>query len=706
MSEMDENQQQSPQVTADAAQDGDASDDAQSQKLDTSGGHTETFLGNIKIHITKRTPQFDNGNSFAFAAQDERDASKKYVAIVADRGQLPRWMSADNYESLADASLLRLIKHGVVYWPSSDEQKYAFIYDASVGDNVLSEGGVVNLGWRQTEINEYLIAPMANILKTMMDRGFPHGSIRPSNIYFAGHNKRQPVILGDCLSVFPHSSQPSLYMSVERASAEPFGRGNGTTADDFYAFGVSLAMILRKHYEFEGISDYDMMKRKIELGSYIAIIGTERLHTTYVELLRGLLCDDPSHRWEAEEIFSWLDGSRMTPPAMPRKKKANRPFTFRGNKYLFPDSLALDLASNVNEAHKVLDNGELEQWIEKAFSDKELSDNYARAVELGKAGTLAGKESIDVTVTNIVMALNPMLPIFYKGRVFTYDGIGGLLARVCFEEGKLSVFESALKHSILDLAASMKTISQNEVLALIKSFDVCRTILRQKKRGNSIEKCIYHLCRVAPCLSPQFKNYFVYDAESCLTSFEDLSAKGGQIALFMDQHCMAFFSVHEKKLIERVTYDLSQPDKNDQVAGNLRFLAMLQRKAKTTSLPAISKVFLDSLSGVYEVYNNIKLRNKIIDNVNKEALKGSLAGMSDLIDNHTVRQRDEKAFQLAKREFQMLQYEYDQYNRRLAHKVSYGVVNGQETASLISWAIATIITVMSVFAYISGHRFF
>ncbi len=700
MSEKDKSQQQEPQENTDF------SGDVGVQKVVANTGNGSTRLGSISIYPSKRMAQFDNGDSLAFAAIDDRNPDKAYVAVVAGKGQLPRWVSADNYESLADSSLLRLIKHGVVYWPPSGEQKYVFVYDASVGESILPKGGVANLNWRQTEINEYLIAPMARILRTMKDRGFFHGSIRPDNIFYKGRNKNQPIILGDCLSVFPHSSQPALFMSVEKAAAEPFGRGAGTIEDDIYAFGVSLVLILRKHNEIAGLSDYEILQRKIEHGSYAAIVGNERFQTKYVELLRGMLSDDPTQRWNIDDIFLWLDGTRMTPPALARRKKANRPFVFRDNKYLFSDLLALDLAAHVGETLKVVENGELKQWIDKAFSDKELSDSYERAIERGKAGTLSRQDRSSVTVTNVVLALNPVLPIFYRGRVFTYDGIGGLMARTCFEGGVLPIFASALQNNILDWAASRKTIPQNEVLTLIKSFDVCRTILRQKKRGNSIEKCIYYLCRNAPCFSDKLNKYFVCDAESCLMSFEDLSSKGGQIALFMDQHCMAFFSIHEKKLFERIVYDLGQPDKNHQIAGNLRFFAMLQKKTKIKSLPAIAKVFVESLSGVYQVYNNVKLREQIIDNVRKEAQKGNLVGMSASIDNHIVRQRDSKAFQLAKREFKLLQYEYDQYNRRLAHKSTYGVVNGQETAALIAWTIAAIVTLMSVFAYISGYQIF
>ena len=659
---------------------------------------------NIAIDLSKRMPQFDNGESLAYVAKDGHDASRDYVALISDQGQLSRWRVADSYESLSEASLLRLYNHGVVYWPPLGKQQYAFVYRISADECIISESGFSNLNWRQTEINDYLITPMARILKTMSDRNFSHGSIRADNIFFSRRNKGKPIILGDCLSVFPHSAQPAIYMSVEKSAAEPYGRGNGTMADDIYAFGVSIAMILRKNDEFEGLSDRVILQRKIDVGSYAAIVGSERFQIRYIELLRGLLHDDSSQRWTVEEIFLWLDGTRMTPPALQRRKKASRSLVFCGKKYLFPDSLALALAENVTEALKIAENGELARWVEKAFNDKELNENYLRVIECSSA-MVSDKDKSGGIVTHIVLALNPMLPIFFNDRVFTYDGIGGLMARTCYEGGDLSVFEDAMQQNVLDLAASMKTISQNEILSLIKSFDVCRTILRQKRRGN-IEKCVYQLCPIAPCFSPSLKNYFVHGAGSCLRSFEDLAAQGGQIAIFMDQHSTAFFSINESRLIERVTYDLNQSDKDSQIAGNLRFLAMLQKKAKIKSLPAMARVFADSLSGVYTVYNNIKLRDQIIDEVKKEAKKGNLIGMSSLIDNHVVRQRDSKAFQLAKREYKFLQHEYDQYNRGLADKNTYGVANGQEVASLISWIIAMVITVMSVFAFMSGYRIF
>ena len=659
----------------------------------------------MSIDSGKRLPQFDNGRSYAYEGVDNRDKSKKFIAIVAETSQLPRWPAINVYDGLADTSLLRLVGSGVLRWPHSNKQQYVFLYQGGLGECLVKPSEFSKITWRHPDVTNYFIAPMARILKEMSEKSFSHGSIRPNNIFYAGADKNKPVILGDCLSAHPHSTQPSVFLPISKALAEPLGRGNGSLMDDIYAFGVSLAMFLRKNDELEGMSEEDIVRKKIEMGSYATIIGAERFQPTFLELLRGVLHDDESVRWKLEDIFSWLDGSRMTPPALSRRKKANRPFVFNGRKYLYPDALALDLQANPAEVSKVVENEELTQWIEKSFTDKELEDNYNKALE--RASSVGSvKDNKDFVVTQLSMALNPALPIHYKGINFTYDGLGGLMARAAYEDVDLSLFKDIILQNILDHAVSLKPLPQTEILAYIKGFDSCRATLRQKNSGTGVERCVYMMCKNAPCLSPQFKDFFVCSDKSALLTFEYLSKKGEQTAIFLDRHCTAFFATHNARLMERVVYDLNSVDKNKKIVGNLRFLAIVQHRSKVTSVPAIANVFIGALSGVYKLYNNVNLRKKIEEGVKFEAQEGNLVGMSALIDNESARAKDQKAFEIAKREYRMLQNEYDQYNRRLANKKTYGVVNGRDAAALVSWTIATGITLMTVMAFLSGYRMF
>ena len=315
------------------------------------------FKKNIVINPEKRLPQYDNGTALAYDAYDERIKTKKYVALLAGVEDLSRWTSANVYNSLTEMAFLRTLGHGVVDWPVDNTQKYAYVYDAKFGDVVVPTGGLSHITWRHPDIVERFIHPIARALRDMSERSFNHGAIRADNIYHGSVNKDKPVILGDCLAVQPSASQPSVYLPIDKALADPMGRGEGSLADDIYAFGVSLLFFLRKNDETSALSDEEIVRRKIELGSYAALIGGERFQASFLELLRGVLHDDVSQRWKLDDIFSWLDGARLTPPTNTKRKKAQRPLIFNGQKYLFPDVLALDLVHQPNDIVAMVEDG-------------------------------------------------------------------------------------------------------------------------------------------------------------------------------------------------------------------------------------------------------------------------------------------------------------------------------------------------------------
>ena len=271
------------------------------------------FGKNLIIQTNKRLSQFDNGGALAYEARSTSSKSKRLVAIVSGIENLPRWNAVTSYKTLSDVSFLHLIDSGPVFWPSDSTEKFVVVYGCDVGKPLVEEGAFGNTSWRHPEIVSLFIEPMASILKDMRDKGFAHGSIRPSNIYCFPNDNTRPIVLGDGLSVQAGSTQSSLFFSVNKAMADPMGRGSGTIQDDIYAFGVSLFLFLRKHDELSDLDDEELLRRKVEFGSYSTLIGKERFQASFLELLRGILFDDETQRWGVDEIFAWLDGVRLTP---------------------------------------------------------------------------------------------------------------------------------------------------------------------------------------------------------------------------------------------------------------------------------------------------------------------------------------------------------------------------------------------------------
>lgn len=665
-------------------------------------GNIVKFGRDISIRLDQPLERYSNGASKAYAAFDAGDKTKKLVAIVAGTSDFPRWQDEKNYMSLADPSFIRLLGSGIVRWPLDGQQKYVFLYQADMGECLVLPGQFAKTTWRHPDIVSYFVQPMARILKEMHGKGFCHGSIRPDNIFYPAGDKNRPVILGDCLSTNVMSTQRSLLLPIDKALTDPMGRGVGSSADDVYAFGVSLALFLRRGDELAGVSDEDIVRKKIEVGSYAAIIGAERFQASFLELLRGVLHDDANLRWSVDDIFAWLDGTRLTPAPLAKRKKASRPVSFMNKKYYFADTLAVDLHHNPTEVVELVGSDVLGQWIEKSLSDKVLYQSYSDALD--RVGDV--NSNSDLLVTHLRMIFNPALPIYYKKVCFTFDGIGPIIAREAYLEHDLSIFQEAIALSLPDYALVERSMSQNDVITWVKLYDKCRAALKQRKLGGGIEKAIYMLCRNVPCLSPQYKGYFINSHKSALVAFEKMSAAGGQIALFLDRHAIAFFSVMNSAAMERCLFDLNSPKKDRQIAGNLRFLAFMHRQSKDVVVNAIAAVFMDSLSDVYKVFKNKGLRKQVEDAVKKAAMQGDLVGMSALLDDETTLTRDKQAFARAMREFGALQNEYNQYNRDLMNKSSYGATHGKDLAAVVSWGIATLITLMVVLAFMSGYQIF
>ena len=662
-----------------------------------------SFGSNMSINTSRRLPQFDNGSSLAYQAYDTKNT--KFIAIVASIENLPRWDMVDNYSALADASFMHLVSSGPVYWPLDGKQKFVFIYSDGVGKALANDAGFCDVGWRNPNVIEHFIQPMARMFREMEDKSFNHGSVRLSNIYLSASGQDNPIILGDGLSVHPGSMQSSLYFPPSKALADPFGRGKGTLQDDIYAFGVSLVLLLHKSDDVAELSEEEAINKKMEIGSYAALIGNGRFQVSFLELLKGILHDDGDLRWGVDDIFSWIDGTRLAPGPLIKKKKATRPISFMGKKYLYAEFLAVDIHKNHSEIVDMFESGTLGQWVTKSIDDVDLSERYEKVVERsGGEGVLVSDR--DLLVSQLGLVLNPMLPISYKGKSFTYDGIGALLARDAIAENDLSYYNNVLNSGMLDQLLMGLDLPQGEVVDGMKLYDACRLSLKRSRTGYGIERCIYLLCSSAPCLSPKLKDYFVVGHKSALVAFEGLCKQAGQISLIMDRHLIAFFSVRDLNLIDNVLYDLNSQDKTQQIFGNLRFAAALQKKSKVSSAPMLAEVFLDSLSGVYKSFKNSETRRKVESDVRKAAEKGDLVGMVSLLGDEESLSIDDRCFRAAALEYKMLHNEYTKYNKRLADKKTYGIVEGHNAASLVSWVGAIIITMIVVISFLSGKVFF
>src|SRR3546814_10578515 len=101
-----------------------------------------------------------------------------------------------------------------------------------------------------------------------------------------------------------------------------------------------------------------------------------------MEVLRGLLNDDPRDRWTLDDLTLWVSGRRLSPkpPAMPQK--ANRPFEFQGVGHMSCCELGEGFSRHWDAALECLTDGSLDTWLRRSLGDEAPTDadNQAKSV--------------------------------------------------------------------------------------------------------------------------------------------------------------------------------------------------------------------------------------------------------------------------------------------------------------------------------------
>jgi hypothetical protein len=671
-----------------------------------SGNVTQAILNDeIEILPDKNLPHLDRGPVKAYAARSKGDSGGfPYFALVCEPYLVPRIKQAPQVAGIISPGLARLIASGVCYWPPAQSERYVFIYENSLG-NPLLKPGVSGMGWKAEHVLQIVIKPMVNVMLDLRDMDIFHGSINPMNMFDGGASVVERVIFGDCLATPPGYTQPVVYETIERGMADPILRGRGTPGDDLYSFGVSLATILRHKDPMEGLSDEEIIKTKMDIGSYAALTGKERFTGAILELLRGLLFDDEAQRWTLDEVLSWLDGQRLSPKQPGRKIKAARPLNFINEKYFQPQLLAMDLPKNQAEAVQLVETDTLNQWLERSLEDKHatarLEQAVATALENGR-----GPGYWDRLTARTSIALDPSAPIRFKGLCVSPEGFAAGMAEAMIRKKDPQAFVDIINQQLVAFWATIQTDGSADVVSLLSRFDSSRAFLRQPTLGYGIERCLYFLCQEAPCISETLKGYYVRSPEDIVYALEEIAKKPNRPHLFIDRHIAAFLSVKDRRVIDPFLTELNAPEFHKRILGNLKVIASLQKRSKMDGLPGVAAWAMDIVSPIYERYHDRDLREKLKARVSKIADSGDLSRIAGLLDDPVSRQDDTQGFKNAMRQYTQLRNELGTLDHDLSRPDTYGRSEGQQYASMASAVIAMIIIIAVIFIHFSHHSVF
>lgn len=684
--------------------------DKKSSSLKEEGENALLFNKNITLMADTPLPHLDKGKTIkAYRAVGKNKIVSELFVLVCDKALSPRHISSIKYTKIANANLPKLVDSGKIFWPPAQEERFVLIYENTLGAPLWQDAAKIPaLAWKPDDVLNNVAYPMIAILNDMRDKDIVHGEIWPGNMFFPNINstslqKGEVVKLGECLSVPSSYHLPALYEPIERALSQPIGRGTGLLTDDIYSFGVSLAVMLRSSDPLKGLSDEEIVNLKVEKGSYATLIGKDRLSGALLELLRGLLYDDPIQRWTLEDIQAWADGRRLSPKQSPKRVLANRPLEVANKKYTRPEVLAKELWRSPDEVAKIFENGDLEQWIERAIEDKLLKariENVSKEINASDR-SLGFNERLSVLLAS---ALYTECPVRYKNLSFIPSGFAKALSHAYITKQDMQPYVDVLRYNFT-ISAIRQRKKIIDTQTLIAKLDSCRSLIGQSGLSKGIERCLYLMDTECHCLSPILDKYFVQTPEQMMQAFEEICKdaqesqgdKGlSQLSLF-DKHTVAYLSVKDRKNIDPYMSELDAPEPHRRVLGQLRTLATIQKRENIKKLPALCHWIANNLEPIYERFHDADKRAHLLKQIESLKTQGDLTKLALLFDDPNLYQLDKGAFYQAMNEYKRIDKERLFIETQLNTRTDFGQNTGAQVASAFSMFISILLILLAAY---------
>ena len=497
----------------------------------------------------------------------------------------------------------------------------------------------------ELELTRVIMPSIISALGQLSANQITHRAIRPDNIFYTDEN-RQGVVLGENTSAPAGFNQPVMFETIEFAMAMPEGRGPGTTADDIYALGVTMLMLLLGHNPVADIEDHDLIAAKIKEGSYRTLLAGNQVAVAMREPLRGMLSDNPEQRWSLEDLDMWLNGRRLSPipPALP--ERAQRPFHFEDEMYYCCRSLAHGLARDWRSASLIVKQGNISRWVRRSIGDEGRAEAVDAALGATKAsrGSIKGPSADIALVARVCMALDPQAPIRYKGFSATFGGLEQAMAMAFQHKDRAQTFAEIILHDLPIFWLHLQRMTEADVAKNSRVFERLAQFLKNPKLGFGIERCLYAFNPTQHCLSPFIEAEQVVEISELLPALERV-AKSRPEGVPIDRHIAAFIGARFKESIAKPLAEFANKNSPEQSAlGLLNVLALLQWRHGPPALPGLANWIGGYLTPVLASFHNRAERLGLEKELPGFVAKGDLSELFNFLSDSERRERDQMGF--------------------------------------------------------------
>lgn len=645
-------------------------------------------------------PLYDAVGGPACVARMRGSNAADLMAIICRNGYSPRSDIVNQLRRMDNPAILRLMDNGTVDLASEGQRYYGFVLEQPQNPRLWQTLDEVRQPLGEDFINRRFITPIADGLRQFADVGLMHGGVRPTNIFWRENSGGAPQ-LGECVSAAPGIGQPLLFESLERAQALPYARGAGSVIDDMYALGVTILLLLLGRNPLKGMDDATLLRLRLERGSFATMVDDYKPAPAHVELLRGLLQDDPHQRWTPYDLEQWLGGQRLSPKQSEFNKRATRGLTFMGKEYWQVRPLIPVFWANTAEAAKLIHSGELDRWLRRSLADEGRAERLQDAIDtLKNSGRTLHYDEQLVTMASI--ALDPSAPLAYRGQVLMPFGVGGGVAEALRTGENVPIMAEIIANQFIAFWVNQQTQGKTDLVPLAQSFERMRGYIERPAIGSGIERVAYELNPTLPCLSPLLRGQNVISAADFLIALERTANQGNRPREPIDRHIAAWLVTKDR------TIDYALRGLNGTDNALLRALTTLniyhdwQEKYGPDRVPGLTSWFVSVLEPLTRRYYNRPTRDEVAAELQKAANSGRLGDLVRLLDDEKLVERDQQGFALARKIYQATVAQIAVLERQRKYHAEVEKTYGRPTATYIAWVLSAMMSIYTIIRAMAG----